>query len=57
MKKNVGTADRVIRIFLAAMVGVLMLTGTVTGTVAVVAALLAVVFLLTGVVSFCPLYA
>ncbi len=57
MKKNVGTADRVIRILLAATVGALMLTGTITGAVAVIAAVLAVVFLLTGAVSFCPLYA
>ncbi|HEC12458.1 MAG TPA: DUF2892 domain-containing protein [Acidiferrobacteraceae bacterium] len=56
MKKNVGTIDRVIRVLLAATVGVLYYTGDITGTAAIVLGILAVVFLLTSLVSFCPLY-
>ncbi len=56
MKRNMGIADRVIRVVLAAVVGVLYLTGQLTGTAAVVLGILAVVFLATGIVGFCPLY-
>ncbi len=56
MKRNMGIADRVIRVVLAVVVGVLYFTGQLTGTAAVVLGILAVVFLATGIVGFCPLY-
>lgn len=57
MKKNMGNADRLIRLILAVVVGVLFYTGVVTGTVATVLLVLSVVFLLTSLVGYCPLYA
>jgi hypothetical protein len=57
MKKNMGTADKVIRVILAIIVGVLYFTGTVSGTVGIVLLVLAGIFVLTSLVSFCPLYA
>jgi hypothetical protein len=57
MKKNMGTADRVIRFIIAAVIGVLYYTGTISGTLGIVLLVLAGVFLLTSFVSFCPLYA
>jgi hypothetical protein len=57
MKKNVGNADRVIRVILAAIFAVLYFTGTVTGTIGLVLVILGGVFALTSVISFCPLYA
>ena len=57
MKKNMGTADRIIRVLLAAIFVALYFTGTVTGTWGIVLLVLAGVFVLTSVVSFCPLYA
>lgn len=56
MKKNMGTADRVIRIIIAATVGVLFFTGVIPGTLGIVLLILAGVFLLTSLISFCPLY-
>jgi hypothetical protein len=56
MKKNMGSADRVIRVLLAAVFAVLYFTGTVTGTLGLVLVILGAVFLLTSLVSFCPLY-
>ena len=56
MPKNMGTADRVIRIFLAAIMAVLIFTGLVYGVVAIVLGVLAAIFVLTSLVSFCPLY-
>ncbi len=57
MKKNMGSADRIIRIIIAAIIGVLYFSGTVSGTLGIVLLVLAVVFLLTSIISFCPLYA
>ncbi|GGE01856.1 membrane protein [Planktosalinus lacus] len=57
MKKNMGTADRIIRVIIAAIVGVLYFTGTISGTLGIVLLVLAGVFVLTSLISFCPLYA
>lgn len=57
MKPNMGTADRIIRILVAAVVAILYFTGTVSGTLGIVLLVLAGVFVATSVVSFCPLYA
>ncbi len=57
MKKNMGSGDRVIRILLAAVFAVLYFTGTVSGTLGYVLLGLGGVFVLTSLVSFCPLYA
>ena len=57
MKKNMGSADRIIRFVIAAIIGVLYYTGTISGTLGIVLLVLAGVFVLTSFVSFCPLYA
>jgi hypothetical protein len=56
MQKNMGSADRIIRFILAAIVAVLYFTNTITGTLGIVLLLLAGVFVLTSLISFCPLY-
>lgn len=56
MKKNMGNSDRMIRILLAAVFAVLYFTNTVTGTFGIVLLVLGAVFLVTSLVSFCPLY-
>jgi len=57
MKKNMGSADRIIRIIIAAIVGILFFTGTISGTIGIILLVLAGVFVLTSIISFCPLYA
>ena len=57
MHKNMGTIDRTIRILLAVAVALLWWSGQISGTVAIVLAVFAGVFVLTSMVSFCPLYA
>jgi hypothetical protein len=57
MKKNMGNADRIIRLLIAAVIAVLYFTNILTGTVGIVLLVLAGVFVLTSLVSFCPLYA
>ena len=56
MKKNMGSADRIIRLIIAAIAVFLFYNGTLTGTVGVVALVLAAVFTLTSLMGFCPLY-
>ena len=57
MKKNMGMADRMIRILIAIAAAVLFFTDTVTGTLGIVLLAIGGIFLLTSLVSFCPLYA
>lgn len=56
MPKNMGTADRVIRTLIAVAVGVLYFTGQISGTLALILGIIAVAFLLTSFVGFCPAY-
>lgn len=56
MKKNMGKADRTLRIVLAAIFAVLYLGEFVTGTAGLVLMVLALVFLATAAIGTCPLY-
>ena len=56
MTKNMGTLDRALRTIVAFIIGYLWWTGVIAGTLGTVLAVLAVVFLLTSLISFCPLY-
>jgi hypothetical protein len=57
MKKNMGSADKIIRFIVAAVLIALYFTGTLTGTLGIVGLVVAGIFVLTSLVSFCPLYA
>jgi Inner membrane protein YgaP-like, transmembrane domain len=56
MKKNMGSMDKGIRIFLAVIIAILYFTNQITGVAAIILGIFAVVFLLTSFMSFCPLY-
>lgn len=56
MKANVGTIDSVARILIALIVIGLYFMNVITGTLAIVLLVLAGVFIITGLVKFCPLY-
>ncbi|MBE2288862.1 MAG: DUF2892 domain-containing protein [Chitinophagaceae bacterium] len=56
MKKNMGLADKAIRILVAAVIAVLYFTHQITGTAAIVLGVLAIVFTLTSLMGTCPLY-
>ena len=56
MKKNLGTADQVIRTLTAIVIALLYYYDAITGTLGIVLLVLAGVFLLTSFVGFCPLY-
>jgi hypothetical protein len=56
MRKNMGGLDKGIRVAIAIILMILYFTDTVTGTMGAVSLIVAAVFLLTSLVSFCPLY-
>ena len=56
MKKNMGTIDRVGRIVIAVLLAVLYFTNVISGTLGIILLLLAVVFVATSLLGFCPLY-
>ena len=57
MKKNMGSTDKILRSLAAIIALVLYLTGTISGTIGVILVVVAVIFVLTSLVGFCPLYA
>lgn len=56
MKKNMGSADRLVRIIIAIVIAALYFTDRIGGTLAIILGIIAVVFLLTTVVGRCPAY-
>lgn len=56
MKKNMGSLDRTVRILAALVIALLYVFNVISGTLAIVLGIVAVVFLLTSFVAFCPLY-
>ncbi len=57
MKANMGKTDKIVRIAVAILIAVLYFTNVISGTLGLVLLILAVVFVLTSLISFCPLYA
>ncbi len=57
MKKNIGSADRIVRVLIAAVIAILYFTNTITGTLSLALLILGGVFLATSLIGFCPLYA
>jgi hypothetical protein len=56
MKTNMGTADRIIRLVAAIVIGTLYFGNFISGTLGTVLLIIAAVFLLTSFIGFCPLY-
>jgi membrane-bound ClpP family serine protease len=56
MNKNVGTIDKALRIAVAAILAYLYFSGTVTGTLGIIALVMAIAALATSAIGFCGLY-
>jgi hypothetical protein len=56
MKKNMGGIDKVIRVLIALVIVILAFTNVISGTLAIVLLILSGIFILTSLISFCPLY-
>jgi hypothetical protein len=56
MKPNMGTIDKAVRIIAALVIAGLYFAGVLSGTIAIVLLVIAVIFIVTSFMSFCPLY-
>ena len=56
MKTNMGYADRITRMIIAIVLGVLWYKNFITGTQAIILFVLAGIFVVTSFFGFCPLY-
>jgi len=56
MKKNMGAADKTIRVLIALVIAGLYATDVISGTLGIVLLAFSIIFVLTSLVSFCPLY-
>ena len=56
MKKNMGSADKGIRILIAIVIAALYYFDVIGGALGYVLMALAIIFVLTSFISFCPLY-
>jgi hypothetical protein len=54
--KNMGSVDRWLRLLMALVIGVLYLTGRISGTLAIVLGIVAVAFVVTSFIGWCPAY-
>lgn len=57
MKANMHLIDRIARIAVAIAIAFLYVSGYFTGTLAIITLIVAVIFTITGLIGFCPLYA
>lgn len=56
MKKNMGSIDKAIRFIAAIVIAILYFTNVISATTAIVLGIVALAFLLTSFMSFCPMY-
>lgn len=56
MKRNMGDADKGIRVIIALIVALLYYNDTISGTLAYVLMGISIVLLVTSLINFCPLY-
>ncbi len=56
MKQNMGMLDRTVRIVIAAVIAALYYGHIISGTFGIILLVVAAIFVLTSLVSFCPLY-
>jgi hypothetical protein len=56
MKTNMGRWDRTLRLVVTAVFAVLLIAGLIKGTLAVILAIIAAIFVITSLVGFCPAY-
>lgn len=52
-----GATDKIIRILIAVVIGILFFTNILSGTLGIILLVLAGIFVATSFISFCPLYA
>ncbi len=57
MKENMGRNDKMIRLGAAALIAILFFMNLISGTVAIILGVIAIIFAATSFINFCPIYA
>lgn len=57
MKKNMGSLDRILRLVVVAVIGALYFSGVISGALGITLLVASIVFLLTSLTGWCPIYA
>ena len=57
MYKNMGSLGKTVRLLIAVVLIALYFLGVVEGVIGTIAWVVAAIFILTSIISFCPLYA
>jgi predicted PurR-regulated permease PerM len=56
MKQNMGQTDKAIRLAVVAIIVILYIAGQISGTAAIILGIVAVAFLVTSLIGWCPSY-
>jgi hypothetical protein len=56
MKKNMGSLDKVFRVLIAVTVAVLYYLNIISGSLAYILMVVAIILLITTFINFCPIY-
>jgi hypothetical protein len=56
MKQNMGSTDKAIRLAVVAIIVILYIAGQISGTAAIILGIIAVAFLVTSLIGWCPTY-
>jgi hypothetical protein len=56
VKLNMGSWDRILRLLVTLVVLILLIAGVLEGALAIILGIIAVIFFVTSVIGFCPLY-
>ena len=56
MKKNMGMIDRIVRLTIVVIIAALYFTGQISGIAVTVLGIIAVAFLVTSLIGWCPTY-
>lgn len=56
MQRNMGTVDRAIRILIAVVIAILYFTNQISGLAAIILGIIAIAFLVTSFIGWCPSY-
>ena len=56
MNKNMGALDKSLRVLTAIIIAILYFLNIIDGTIAYILMIIAIIFLITSFINFCPIY-
>ncbi|MDA0178633.1 hypothetical protein C7H62_1762 [Mesoflavibacter sp. HG96] len=56
MNKNMGALDKSLRVLTAIIIAILYFLNVIEGTIAYILMVIAIIFLITSFINFCPIY-